>query len=79
MGVVNNCNASPWEIAKARRKCVSAIGPKIMPINTGAMGKSKTRIKYPTKPIKNMVNKSNHELDKPQMPIMAKATMPAYR
>ena len=38
MGDCTKVIGSPCEIASARRNCCSAIGPRINPTNTGAMG-----------------------------------------
>src|SRR5690606_25058470 len=39
-GVETSTSGLPWPAASAVRSCCSAMGPKISPISTGAMGKS---------------------------------------
>ena len=50
IGCVTNTVRSPWLIDSARRKCASAIGPRISPMTQGATGNSQRRMMKPSAP-----------------------------
>ena len=51
IGRVRKTVQSPWLMVSAWRIACSAMGPRIMPITTGAVGKSKRRMNMPIVPI----------------------------
>ncbi len=61
IGWVTKIDQSPWLIDSALRSCFSAMGPRIMPTITGAVGKSKRRMAMPSTPMMNSSSRSNHD------------------
>ena len=70
---------SPSLIASARRRLVSASGPRITAISTGASGSPKRRRVNPSSPISTSITRSTIDADDAYTPSAANTVMPAYR